>query len=93
MLIIKIYLGFLAAVSLVALVMYGLDKGKAKAGAWRISEKTLLLTGFFGGAAGALLGMFLFRHKTKHWYFWLINFFSLALHATIFGILYTYLVI
>ena len=33
----------------------------------------LLLLGFFGGAAGALLGMLIFRHKTRRWYFWAVN--------------------
>ena len=53
-------------------------QGQAKK--WRISEKTLLLTGFLGGAAGALLGMRFFRHKTKHWYFWAVNLLGLVLH-------------
>ena len=88
--IIKIYIYALAAVSLAAFVMYGADKANAKAGAWRISEKVLLLTGFFGGAAGALLAMFLFRHKTKHWYFWVVNWLGLTLQAVAGGILYSY---
>jgi len=47
----------------------GIDKAKAKAGAWRIPEKTLfLVTALFGGLGGTL-GMSFFRHKTKHWYF------------------------
>ena len=52
-----------------AFVLMGLDKAKAKAGAWRIPEKTLfLVTALFGGLGGTL-GMTFFRHKTKHWYF------------------------
>ena len=47
----------------------GVDKAKAKKGAWRISEKTLLGTAFLGGGAGVWLGMEIFHHKTKHWYF------------------------
>ena len=47
----------------------GIDKLKAKAGAWRVPEKTLfLVTALFGGLGGTL-GMYFFRHKTKHWYF------------------------
>ena len=42
------------------------DKRKAKRNAWRISEATLLWIAAFGGSIGALLGMHLFRHKTKH---------------------------
>ena len=59
----------MAIVSVVCLIMYGVDKSRAKAGKWRIKEQTLLMTGFFGGAVGGLIGMVLFRHKTKHWYF------------------------
>lgn len=60
-------------ISFVAFAMYGVDKLKAINGSWRISEKALLLTSFFGGALGGLLGMQLFRHKTKHWYFYAVN--------------------
>ena len=69
----KIYLIALAAISLVTFVFYAVDKGKAKRGVWRISEKTLLLLSFFGGAAGGYLAMNLVRHKTKKWYFHFVN--------------------
>ncbi|MBR3763431.1 MAG: DUF1294 domain-containing protein [Clostridia bacterium] len=53
----------------VAFVLMGVDKKRARKGAWRIPEKTLFLaTACFGGLGGTL-GMFLLRHKTKHWYF------------------------
>ena len=80
---IKYYLLFLALMSLVAFIMYGVDKSKAKRGAWRISEAALLGVGFCGGAIGALLAMNTFRHKTKHWYFWAVNVAGLVLHAVI----------
>lgn len=60
-------------VSLTALICYGRDKKLAREHKWRMPEHLLLCLGFFGGAAGALAGMLLFRHKTKHWYFWVIN--------------------
>lgn len=72
------YLIYLAAFSLVAFFAYTVDKGKAKRGAWRISEKVLLLLSFFGGAAGGYMAMHLVRHKTKKWYFHLINLLGLA---------------
>ena len=56
----------MAAVSLVTFIAYGVDKVKAKRGSERISERRLLALALVGGAAGALLGMLLFRHKTRH---------------------------
>ena len=79
--VINIYLIFLAAMSLAAFILYAADKAKAKKHAWRIRESVLLLTGFLGGAIGALLGMKLCRHKTKHWYFWAVNLAGLAWQA------------
>ena len=51
--------------NVVTWITYGLDKWKAKAGKWRIPERTLLLLALTGGSVGALAGMMLFRHKTK----------------------------
>ena len=51
--------------------------------AWRIKEATLLLCSFFLGALGGYLGMLAFHHKTKHWYFQVVNIFSLAIHIAI----------
>lgn len=68
-----ILLAVYAVVSVIAFCFYAADKKKAKKGAWRIPEKVLLGLGFLGGSIGALLGMKLLRHKTKHWYFWAVN--------------------
>lgn len=57
---------YLAVANLVAFVLMGVDKQKAKRGAWRISEKTLFLAAALGGSVGAIGGMFAFRHKTRH---------------------------
>ena len=62
-------LWYLAAVNLVTFTVYGVDKAKARRGVWRVPEKTLFLLPLLGGSVGALLGMLVFRHKTKHWYF------------------------
>lgn len=75
---IKIFLIYVAIASVFAFILYGADKSKAKRGAWRIPEKVLLLCGFLGGAVGALCAMQLFRHKTKHYYFYLVNVLGLA---------------
>ena len=65
----KFVIAYLSVINIVGFFLMGLDKAKAKKGAWRISEKTLLLTAVFGGSIGSWLGMETFRHKTKHWYF------------------------
>ncbi len=67
------YLCALAIVSLIAFVLYGVDKRRAKRGAWRIPERVLLGFSFFGGGIGGLLAMCAFRHKTKHICFWVVN--------------------
>ncbi len=58
--------GYLILMNLIAFALYGIDKRRAKQGAWRISEYTLLLVALLGGSLGALLGMRYFRHKTRH---------------------------
>ncbi len=57
---------YLCAVNLAALVLYGIDKRRAKKGRWRISEAVLLGIAIAGGSAGAWIGMKAFHHKTKH---------------------------
>jgi uncharacterized membrane protein YsdA (DUF1294 family) len=47
----------------------GIDKSKAKHHAWRIPEKVLFFVSLLGGSIGTWAGMYIFRHKTKHWYF------------------------
>lgn len=69
------------AISALTFLLYGIDKAKARRGAWRIPERTLLLCSFFGGAVGGLCGMYLFRHKTRHWYFPFINLLGLVWQA------------
>ena len=56
----------LIAWNMFVFLLYGTDKRKAKKGSSRIPEKTLLLYAACFGSAGALLGMRLFHHKTKH---------------------------
>jgi uncharacterized membrane protein YsdA (DUF1294 family) len=60
---------YLTIMNIVGLFAMGIDKAKAKKRAWRIPERTLFLISLLGGSAGTWLGMYLFRHKTKHWYF------------------------
>ena len=75
---------FVAVMSVLAFILYGLDKAKAKARKWRIKEAVLLGFGFFGGAPGAIFGMLFFRHKTKHWYFWIVNILGMCAISVVF---------
>ena len=60
---------YLAVINLATCIVYGADKRRARKGKWRVPEKTLFLLPLLGGSAGALLGMRVFHHKTRHWYF------------------------
>ena len=55
--------------NVIGFALMGIDKRKAKKGSFRIPEATLFSIAIIGGSIGSILGMFLFRHKTKHWYF------------------------
>ena len=61
----RILIWYLAVINFITWIAYGLDKGRAKSGKWRIPERTLLLLALIGGSLGALAGMILFRHKTR----------------------------
>lgn len=62
-------IAYLVIVNIIGFVLMGIDKKRAIRGAWRISEGSLFLTAFLGGALGCTLGMHHFHHKTRHWYF------------------------
>lgn len=55
--------------SLLGFIIMGIDKKKAQKGKWRIKEATLFMFAILFGGVGSTLGMYVFRHKTKHWYF------------------------
>ena len=59
----------LTVMSAVLFLMMGADKSRAKAHSCRIPEARLFLLALLGGAVGGTLGMWVFRHKTRHWYF------------------------
>ena len=54
------------AMSVIGFALMGADKRRAEKGAWRIPEKVLFGVSFLLGGVGSLVGMFVFRHKTKH---------------------------
>lgn len=60
---------YLLFINAVGFALMGVDKRRAKRDQWRISEKSLFLPPLLGGTVGAILGMRVFHHKTKHWYF------------------------
>lgn len=73
--------GWFLLLSIAGFAAMGSDKSRARSGQWRIPERTLLLLAAAGGATGVLLGMRVFRHKTRHARFvWLVPLF-LLLHA------------
>lgn len=55
---------YLIGINLLTFLIFGIDKWKARKGKWRIPEDTLIWLSIVGGSVGALLGMYLFRHKT-----------------------------
>lgn len=61
--------GYFAILNILGLALMGIDKWKARKGAFRIPEATLFIIALIGGSVGSILGMYLFRHKTRHWYF------------------------
>ena len=67
--IILVLMAVLIVLNLVSFALMGIDKRRAQRGAWRISEKALFLTTACFGGLGGVMGMRLFHHKTKHWYF------------------------
>lgn len=60
---------YLVVVNLLGFAMMGIDKARARKRAWRIPEAHLMIVALIGGSIGSILGMWMFRHKTKHWYF------------------------
>lgn len=64
-------------------VLYGIDKGRAVRGKWRISEKTLLLLTLCGAGIGAFLGGNYFHHKTRKWYFQVIWYLGIIIQIAI----------
>ena len=65
----QLLLTYLAILNLLAFLMCGLDKWKARRGFWRVPERVLFGLSFLGGGAAFFMGMHLFHHKTRHWSF------------------------
>ena len=57
---------YLIIINALGLLLMLADKLRAKKKLWRIPERILLLVALIGGSLGTTLGMYAFRHKTKH---------------------------
>ena len=57
---------YLAIINAIGFLSMGFDKFKAKHEMWRTKEQTLFVIAIIGGSIGSILGMYVFRHKTKH---------------------------
>lgn len=75
---------YLLLINAAGLLLMLADKQKAKKNLWRIPERVLLLTALLGGSLGSLLGMYLFRHKTKHIKFTFLVPIFFLIHTVIF---------
>lgn len=62
----NIFILYLIIINIISFLTMFVDKNRAKNNEWRIKEHTLFSLSFIGGALGSLLGMYTFRHKTKH---------------------------
>ena len=74
------YLYIVGIMSLITIIVYGIDKIKAVRGSWRISEATLLLFLFFFGALGGIFSMYVIRHKNRKIKFIILNWLFIIIH-------------
>lgn len=79
----EILMIYLAIINAAGFIFMYADKQKARKKQWRIPEQTLLAVAAMGGSLGSLLGMHLFRHKTKHRAFRIGIPVMLAIHVVI----------
>lgn len=66
---IKLVIVYIILINIITFILYGVDKYRAKHNQFRIPEATLLLSGYLGGAYGAVIGMQVWHHKTRKWKF------------------------
>ncbi len=81
----KLLYVYLCIINVVSLLFMLVDKRKAIKRRWRIPEKTLLGICAIGGSLGGIIGMYLFRHKTRHAAFSIGIPVMLLIHAALFG--------
>ena len=64
-----LFLIYLTVINLAGFFVMGIDKRKARRHKWRVPEKTFFIIALLLGSVGTWIGMYVFRHKTRHWYF------------------------
>lgn len=79
-----IYLIYLAVISVIAFIAYFVDKKKAENKIYRTKEAVLLTLSLIGGCFLSYPAMFIFHHKTKKWYFHLVNILGIFIHILVF---------
>lgn len=62
----ELFLYYIVIINVFGFLLMYIDKKRAINNLWRIRESTLFLVSIIGGSIGSLIGMNLFRHKTKH---------------------------
>jgi len=60
---------YILIINVITFLIMWFDKHEAKIGDWRVPERTLFLLVLLGGGIGGIAGMYVFRHKTRKWYF------------------------
>jgi len=75
--------------SIVTFYLYYKDKRAAKEGLWRVSEDTLHIIALLGGWPGAIMGQYIFRHKTQKLRFRVVFYLTLLINLTVFVGLHT----
>lgn len=60
---------YILIINVITFFIMWFDKHEAKIGDWRVPERTLFLLVLLGGGIGGIAGMYVFRHKTRKWYF------------------------
>ena len=64
-----ILIAVLICLNSAAFILMAHDKQCARKNRRRVPEKILFLSAILFGAFGGTMSMFIFRHKTRHWYF------------------------
>ena len=70
-------------INIVLFVLMGIDKRKAVKNKWRIRESVLLIVALLGGGIGGFIGMRVFHHKSRKWYFHVVFVIGIVLHLVL----------